>query len=114
MSIRVDVGELAAAAAEHPFAYLLTVGDDGVPHAVALRVRVEGDEVVVQCGAGTAANASQRPSVALVWPPVEPDGYSLIADGEARAEQVGEQWTVRVAPRSAVRHRPAPPLDPVV
>lgn len=111
MSIAVDLDELAAVVAEHDVAYLLTVGEEGRPHAVALRVGVDGAALVVDCGGGTAANARQRPLVSLVWPPVAPDGFSLIVDGEASVEQVGERWRVRVRPTSAVKHRPAPARD---
>ena len=111
MSIPVALDELAAVVAEHDFAYLLTVGEAGRAHAVALRVEFEDDALVVSCGAGTASNAQQRPLVSLVWPPVEVGGFSLIVDGEAAAEQVGEGWRVRVQPTGAVMHRPAPALD---
>ena len=85
-------------------AYLLTVRDDGRAHSVAVPVRWEGDELVVPVGNTTARNATARPLVALLWPPNDPGGYSLIVDADARVD--GHEVTLQ--PTNAVLHRPAP------
>ena len=105
MSIRVELDELRAVAALHtPFAYLLTVSDDGRAHAVAITPRIDDGSVSCDAGKRSCANARSRPNVSLLWPPGRPGDYSLIVDGTAAVDGS----TVRIAPESAVRHRPAP------
>jgi hypothetical protein len=104
MSIPVAVADLAEAAA--PFgaaAFLLTAGDDGRPRIAHLRVTFADGGVVVDAGRGARANATARPLVTLLFPPYEPDGYSLIVDADAtvRADDV------LLVPTGAVLHRPA-------
>lgn len=109
MSVKVDLGELGQHVAQHPFAYLLTVGDDLRAHAVAVQPTLdEGGLLMTGLGRRTSANLAARPDVSLVWPPHEPGGYSLIVDG--RATVIGE--TARVEPGHAVLHRPADHADP--
>ena len=105
MSIPVELSDLAQALARYRFAYLMTAGAQGSPHAVAVNPVLQGGELVIG-GAGrrTRANAQERPTVGLVWPPAQEDDYSLIVDGEAR--MVGEQ--LHIQPQRAVLHRPAP------
>lgn len=104
MSVKVDLGELGLHVARHPFAYLLTVGDDLRAHAVAVQPSLEdGGLLLTGLGRRTSANLAARPDVSLVWPPYEPGGYSLIVDG--RATVIDE--TARVEPGHAVLHRPA-------
>lgn len=104
MSVKVDLGELGHHLAQHPFAYLLTVGDDLRAHAVAVQPTLdEGGLLMTGLGRRTSTNLAARPDVSLVWPPHEPGGYSLIVDG--RATVIGE--TARVEPAHAVLHRPA-------
>lgn len=106
MSIPVAPADLQAAAAQHPFAYLLTVGDDGRPHAVAVQPGWRGGDLTITGpGRTTARNATTRPDVSLLWPPAEMGGYSLIADGRARADADGG---LVITPSTAVLHRPAP------
>jgi hypothetical protein len=83
--------------------YVVTVGEDGAPHAVSVSAAWDGDLLTASVGARTAANAAARPRVSLLWPPYEPGGYSLIVDGAAELD--GER--LRVAPSKAVLHRPA-------
>ena len=110
MSIAVGLDELRGQiAAFTTDAYLLTVGDDGRAHSVAVPVRWEGDELVVPGGNTTTANAAARPLVALLWPPPERGGYSLIVDATVTATREadgGHEVTLR--PTRAVLHRPAP------
>jgi hypothetical protein len=81
--------------------YVITVEEDGRPHAVAAGVGWSGDELTAQVGARTAANAADRPLVSLLWPPSEPGGYSLIVDGAAEID--GDR--LLFAPSKAVLHR---------
>lgn len=108
MSVPVGLEELRAEAERRGTTpYLLTVGDDGRPHSVAVSARWQGGALVVRAGRRTAANASARPLVSLLWPPGEPGGYSLIVDGDAAVEGEGEDAHVVVRPTRGVLHRPA-------
>jgi hypothetical protein len=105
MSITVDLHELHDIADQQaPFAYLLTVSDDGRPHAVAVRPDVGERAVTFEAGTRSCANAAARPDVSLLWPPLTHDDYSLIVDGRASVDGA----TMRLDPTRAVRHRPAP------
>jgi hypothetical protein len=81
--------------------YLLTVSDDGRPHATAVTVRWEGDELVAGVGRRSASNVTDRPEISLLWSPVDAEGFSLIVDGRATVRD-GE---VAVAPEHAILHR---------
>jgi Pyridoxamine 5'-phosphate oxidase len=95
-----------------PSAYVITVSEQGAPHAVHAPVRWESDAVAVDAGATTAANAAARPHVSLLFP-VRADGdYSLILDGVAAVAPGGGARLVRVTPTRAVLHRPGPAPDP--
>ena len=110
MSIPVELAELHEAITGLERApYLLTVGDDGRPHCVATPCRWHDDELELEAGNRTLANAGARPSVSLLWPPNVADGYSLIVDAEVvHAERSGTgDNVVRVRPSRAVLHRPA-------
>ena len=106
MSIPVAIPDLEAATAERGWAYLLTVRDDLRPHVVAVTPVWEAERLVMGVGRGTARNAGERPAVTLCYPPVEPDGYSLIVDGTAEVDAEGR---IVFDPSGAVLHRPAPP-----
>jgi hypothetical protein len=106
MSIPVAISDLEAATAERGWAYLLTVRDDLRPHVVAVTPVWEAERLVMDVGGGTARNAGERPAVTLCYPPVVPDGYSLIVDGIAAVDAEGR---IAFDPSGAVLHRPAPP-----
>lgn len=116
MSVAVALAELRAALAERPSAaYLLTVSDDGRPHAVHVALAWDGDRLAAEVGRRTAANAAARPSVSLVFPLRTADDYSLIVDGTAspaEAPTAGEARRVLIAPTKAVLHRAAAAPDP--
>jgi len=104
MSIPVPLDELAQTMQLYPLSFLLTVSEAERMHAVAASAVVEADRLRVgPLGRHTRANAGERPAVTLLWPPVEPDGYSLIVDGEAELADDG----VLVSPSRAVLHRAA-------
>lgn len=108
MSIPVAIADLPAAIAARRWAYLLTVRDDLRPHVVAVDPTWEGDAIVIEVGRGTLRNATERPAVTLCYPPVEPDGDSLIVDGTARPAAAADGMRLLFAPDTAVLHRPAP------
>jgi hypothetical protein len=113
MSRPVPLHELRAALAERGgHAYLLTVSDDALPHAVHASVRWEEDVLAVDVGKRSAANAAARPSVSLLYPVRDGGDYSLIVDGTAVVTtRDGGQW-VLITPTRAVLHRPAAAPDP--
>lgn len=105
MSIPVELHTLDEAIARYgDAAYLLTGAGNGRPHISHVRVRREGQALVVAAGTTTRANAAERPLAALLWSPIEAGGYSLIVDVDAALD--GE--SLRLAPTRAVLHRPAP------
>jgi hypothetical protein len=108
VSIAVELDELRARIEEFPTdPYLLTVGDDGRSHSVAVTLRWDGDLLVAPAGRTTLANARARPLVALLWPPPSRGGFSLIVDlTVARCDDDGGE--VVLQPTRAVLHRPAP------
>src|SRR6185369_14055457 len=84
MSVPVPLDGLRAAIAERgDHAYVLTVADDGSPHAVHATVMWDGDALVARVGKRTAANVDARPSVSLLYPLRSTTDYSLIVDGTA-------------------------------
>jgi len=112
MGTQVDLDRLATALADYAYAYLMTTGDNGRPHAVAVRTELVGRRLHVGgFGWRSRANACAQPIVALVYPPTVVGGYSLIVDGRAAVDDDG----LIVDPTVAVLHRPphpdAPPPD---
>src|SRR5256885_15809290 len=91
MSVKVELDEVRdQVAACRPHAYLLTVTDDGRPHAVSLQVSWDGDVLVGGAGRRTAGNAERSPEVSLLWPLSGRDGFALIVDGTAEVRPAGE------------------------
>ncbi|CAN5568212.1 hypothetical protein BH09ACT8_BH09ACT8_43060 [soil metagenome] len=111
MSVKVDLDQLADALAEYSFAYLVTVGDDYRAKTIAVSpVLNDGVFDVGPVGGGTRRNVAAHDNVTLLWPPREPDGYSLIVDGRALASS--DDAPLQIAPTHAVLHRPATPNSP--
>jgi len=108
MSISVELERVQAEAGERSGAsFLLTVTENGRPHVVAVSPRWDDGSLVVDAGRSSVRNATDRPAVTLLWPPADPDGYSLILDGEATAIERGEEGgRVTIRPVAAVLHRP--------
>jgi len=110
MSIEVPIDELFSEVGRWDFCYLVTVSDEARPHLLALRPQLEdsasGRVLRFDAGGGRACrNATARPDVTLVFPPVgHSDGMSLVVDGSATVEGA----IVDVVPSWAVLHRPAP------
>lgn len=109
MSIRVEMAELPGEIVARGPGFLLSSVMDSRPHAAHLtfEVATAEDQVELRASAGRTAraNCGNRPAVTILWPTVEPGGYSLIVDGEARLD--GEEHVI-VTAVSAVLHRPAP------
>src|ERR1700675_3120354 len=91
-----------------PSGYLLTVTADGRAHCVSVVVSWRGDDLVMNAGNRSLANAAARPQVSLLWAPYEPGGYNLIVDADAVADSATN--SIVVAPTNAVLHRSA--LEP--
>ena len=111
---KVDLKRLAAALGDYRFAYLLTVDDDYHMHTVTTEPELrEGAMVVGLIGGRTRQNLESRSAVTLLWPPSEPDGYSLIVDGRAElADADDDAAQLRVIPTRALLHRNADPKTP--
>ena len=109
MSVPVALDRLRAAVAERGgHAYVLTVSDDGRPHAVHGAVAWRDDGLVADVGRRSAANATARSSVSLLFPVRHEGDYSLIVDGVATVAVDGDAHRLVVTPTAAVLHRPAP------
>ena len=93
-------------------AYLLTVSDDGRPHAVHVPVRWQENKLAVEAGKRSAANAAARPAVSLLYTMREPGDYSLIIDGTAVISAGTTGPVLLITPTAAVLHRPAKVPDP--
>ncbi|HAP76853.1 MAG TPA: hypothetical protein DCR14_12305 [Acidimicrobiaceae bacterium] len=103
MSIAVELSDLPDTLAPYPWGYLVTVGPDLRAHVLAVPTRFLGGTFLFEAGRSTRANAAARPEVTLVFPPIEPHGYSLLVDGSA----VVHDAHIEVRPSTAVLHRPA-------
>jgi hypothetical protein len=104
MSIPVDLDALRDQLAQRRRpAYVITAGDAGPPHLVATYLRWADGAFEAPAGRHTARNVGERPHASVVVPPDEAGGYSLIFDADAAVD--GE--VVRLAPTTAVLHRPA-------
>ncbi|WP_245619790.1 hypothetical protein [Methylomicrobium agile] len=86
--------------------YLLTQGNDGRPHAVAVSIEWQGDRILTRTGTRSVANADARPLLSLLWPPIEAGGYSLIVDGDGCVIGSGADARISVTPTRGVLHRP--------
>lgn len=94
-------------------AYILTVSDDGSPHAVQVDIaRAEAGGLTAAVGNTTASNARTRPHVSLLFPFRHAGDYSLIVNATASVEREAEGHRLRLTPIRAVLHRPGPPPDP--
>jgi hypothetical protein len=114
MSVVVDLARLREEISRFDsVGYILTVSGDGRPHAVAVSLGWEGDALTAGVGSTTARNASERPSVSLLWPPAERGGYSLIVDGTAHVTGSNGSQQVTIEPSTAVLHRPGQPAAPM-
>ena len=87
--------------------HLLSAGDDGRPHAVAVEVRVDGQQLRLRAGKRSLANVVACKLVSVLWGAPTADDYSLIVDGEAAVD--GQDGELRITITRAVLHRPGAP-----
>ena len=112
MSVPENLAGLAQRIEEYgDVAYLVTVGAEGLPHVVSVRVRWDGAALIAGAGKRTAANVGHSPDVTLLWPAVPGTGYSLIVDGKAVPSADAAGPTLAIGPVVAVLHR-TPEGDP--
>jgi hypothetical protein len=114
---KVDFKRLAAALDGYRFAYLVTVDDEYGVHTVTVEPELRESVLDVGLiGGRTRKNVESRSAVTLLWPPSEPDGYSLIVDGRAEVADVTDPddgtAALRVVPTRALLHRNADPGTP--
>ncbi len=102
MSIAVALEELPAKLSEYPWCYLVTSGEER-PHLLAVKPSLVKSGLRCETGHSSRANVVRNPLVVLMFPPSQPDGMSLIIDGEAEVNGDG----VIVTPTWAVLHRSA-------
>lgn len=102
MSIAVALEELAAKVGDYPYCYLVTTGEER-SHLLAVKPIVVEAGLRCETGHSSRANVVRNPLVVLLFPPVEPDGFSMIVDGRGEVNGDG----VVVTPTWAVLHRPA-------
>jgi len=103
MSIPVPLDELESRLAHFPWAYLVTVRDDGRAQALAVPTRIAHHALVATVGGGAAHNATARPQVTMLFPGPSGSEMSLIVDGTAEVD--GDR--IAITPTWAVLHRPA-------
>lgn len=107
MGETVDMRVLAKTVANYGFAYLITIADGDRIHTSVVHPTVGVESLTMAAPSSRVqANTKQRPKVSLVWPPREPNGYSLIVDGVAELDDS----TLRVVchprnPASTRNHR---------
>jgi hypothetical protein len=111
---KVDFDRLAQALHDYGFAYLVTVDDDYRVHTVTVEPELRDAVLDVGLiGGRTRRNIESRHDVTLLWPPSDPDGYSLIVDGQGEvADSEGDTAALRVVPTRALLHRNADPNNP--
>lgn len=115
MSVPVALDALAEQVESYgPVAFVVTTSDDGRPHTVSVRVELEAGVLRCAVGRTTAANATARPGVTVLWPPAADPRYSLIVDADAAVEGVpGVDAALALTPTRAVQHRQADVGDDV-
>ena len=81
MSIPVDPTKLGEELKVRPL-LLLTVSDDDTSHVAHMTFRLQQDDLYCPISKNSGANIEARPNVVVLWPPYEPNGYSMIVDAE--------------------------------
>jgi hypothetical protein len=102
VSIAVPLEELADKLSEYPWCYLVTSGEER-PHLLAVKPSIQRTGLRFETGHSSRVNVVRNPLVVLMFPPSQPDGLSLIVDGEGEVNGDG----VVVKPTWAVLHRSA-------
>lgn len=108
MSIPVEVDQIATEMERFgTAAYVLTVRDDATPHIAHVSLTVVDGTLRCAASRTAARNVVDRPTMSVLWPPFEPNGYSMIVDATAQVD--GE--TMILTPSKGVLHRPAEAPD---
>jgi hypothetical protein len=102
VSIAVALEDLPDKLAEYSWCYLVTSGEER-PHLLAVKPSMVKAGLRCETGHSSRANVVRNPLVVLMFPPLQPDGLSLIVDGEGEVNGDG----VVVRPTWAVLHRAA-------
>ena len=102
MSIAVALEELTEKVADYPFCYLVTTGEER-PHLLAVKPSAVKGGLRCETGHSSRTNVVHNPLVVLLFPPTEPNGFSMIVDGEGEVNGDG----IVITPTWAVLHRPA-------
>jgi hypothetical protein len=102
VSIAVALEDLPGKLAEYPWCYLVTSGEER-PHLLAVKPSMVKTGLRCETGHSSRANVVRNPLVVLMFPPTQPDGMSLIVDGEGEVNGDG----VVIRPTWAVLHRSA-------
>lgn len=106
MSAEVLPDELTKLIAEFDLTFLVSVGEDSLPHVVAVTPVPHADRLhIADLGRHTRYNIAAHPAVTLIYAPQRPTDYSLIVDG--RGELDADR--VAIAPTRAILHRAAAP-----
>lgn len=89
--------------------HLLTTGDDGRAHAVAIDPHWDGEQLRMRVGKRSLANVAARKLVSVLWSPPTGGDYSLIVDGDGEIITGGAEAEIRITITRAVLHRPGAP-----
>jgi len=107
MSIKVELDGLNDEIAQRGGGFLLTTGENGRPHSTQVIFEIDGATLRAKAGRKTSANVTRSGLVALLWPPTEAGGYSLIVDADATIDgPEGDHYAV-ITPTHAILHRSA-------
>ena len=92
MSIPVDPSQLETELERYGYSgFLLSVSDDCTSHVAHMTFRFDQGNLRCAVSRTAARNVEQRPKVVVLWPPFEPDGYSMIVDdGVVRSLNIEE------------------------
>ncbi|HEU0191447.1 MAG TPA: hypothetical protein VFR17_09270 [Mycobacterium sp.] len=119
MTSNVDFDQLAEKLAGRDYAYLITVLEGGQPNPVPVMPVLRGNTVEITAigGRKSRTNLARSKDVTVLWPPVTPGDYTVIADGVAEVTDPGTPGDDNLAsltfvPSRAVLIRVATPASP--
>lgn len=115
MKTNIDLDRLAESLKGRGLGYLITADSGWRTHTVPVVPVFDGGVVHVESigGRHTRANLEHSRHVTVLWPPPEPDDYSVIVDGHAEVSGNGDApVSLRLVPGRAVLIRPATPKSP--
>ena len=87
-------------------AYLFTMGEKG-PHISPVSVGLDGARLKVVLGKTASGNIVANPAASVLWPALEPGGYSIIVNGDVTLDD-REAALASIAITKSVFHRPGP------